>query len=1693
MIIAGDILARNFTALIQQFGNTKNDDPDTPPSLLATAAYKYLQDSPAEMRTENAKGQLHYALSLRYSKLHVQTPFVIRSALILVELLETGYDLAKEIQHRGPRVTANLDAAKDVVLESSNLDEKQVAGALLFMILTPEFRQYSPAVFVSAVHECIQEDFDWSRVVREFDVKGLYIHSEPFLALFNALLPVAQRESRFDIQMLWGGRWQHPLTQISFVVAFLSLPAADLDASTVPNLRQSYDPLDYLNAPEEVTKYIEDARKDTTISADAIAALLELAYDPSCVEAIEEVGRVIDVKRAFFLCSAAGLPKPWSATQESVMPKLLPVFLTKQFPEYNYVLHSLWTQDRTWVAVKLVELHSDEPIQLPMILDIAQEQQWMDDLLTLPNALGIDLVALAHKRGLLDIEPWIEDKLDRIGPEFANPLSRFLQIKCEDEMRTGKGTQSGPKTINLAVKTVSIILDILDQRAGTGSEELVQLQRACIQAFPRLINYDQGFDDIIDANGAESNRFSDETDNRMQLLYKEMYGGESSFREIIKTLQEWKMSNDASKQDLFSCMIHGLFDEFACFGEYPDAPLQTTAALFGGIIRCGLLSRVALRVALGMIFEAVRYPQDTSMYKFGYTALNYFLDRLQEWPLFCQALAQVPSLQETDAYDKVVQVMSLNLDGSAQNNNVESNGINGLSDGLGMSNGDFDDFLSPDTNVPFRSVHVDAPPPSMSDFFEEPDEETQDKVVFFFNNVSEQNLTQKLRELQKALKEEHFQWFAEKLVEERAKLEPNLQQLYLELLKSIGQKLLWSEVLRETYVSVQKMLNAESTMTSANERKHLKSLANWLGSLTLARDQPIKHKNISFIDLLLEGFETERLLIVIPFTCNVLTQATKSIVFKPPNPWMVEILRLLCEIYNDGDLKLNQKFEIEVLYKEFGVDLKDLPPSNYLQDRPARMEQPPNTVLAEELEGFSDLSLGGGMNRPVRNARFSPNAIAATLPDLEPLLVFPPASGSMANQARLRQIVNGAVRRAILEIIAPVVERSVTIATIATQNLIRKDFALEADEERVRQASRQMAKQLSGSLALVTCKEPLRMSMNNYIQVAQAEMPDPSIFPPGAILMCVNDNLDTACDIVEKQAEEHSAPEIEHCIEDEIIKRRQFKAEHGNEPFRDGLPPRWATVIPDPYKQMPGGLNSDQLNIYFDFARQLSRGPATHTQTSSADSGRQMPDVLQDAFAAIPNIPTPAEQPAIPHQPTHSQQQGSRMLPPPIPNSVPHNQTNGFHDPRIVHERIRALMTEILRLAKDVSEQSIKDPGRDSPIIGLTEQLVDILLGSPEREDLTIMTAEAICQAMYEDGKTDIEVEVLAFILERLCQMSSTTYKEVFLQFVNQNDEKVLNAPVTVALLRVRLIDSRQVDVMVSRLLNDRRHAAINFLSEVLDAVLLNDRPITLRADFAVSLGALGQWICQEPGLHQAEDLVSKLWDWGMQETLERQVDERAFVRQAQLRYIFEEWCTLCNQSHPSEKLLNAFISQLHHKQLLNGQEDMASFLRICIEASVDSYEQEEINTQPTEGLFLTDCLAKLIVLLVQNQGKADGAVKADKAAYMDSILSLVVLILNNHQVMRGDRFNQRVFFRLFSSILCEWQDFSWESFVHDREIILVFAEAILAVEPRHVPGFTYSWLMLISHRLFMPSMLKLSEDEVSISSVIFYSLLTEL
>jgi len=56
-------------------------------------------------------------------------------------------------------------------------------------------------------------------------------------------------------------------------------------------------------------------------------------------------------------------------------------------------------------------------------------------------------------------------------------------------------------------------------------------------------------------------------------------------------------------------------------------------------------------------------------------------------------------------------------------------------------------------------------------------------------------------------------------------------------------------------------------------------------------------------------------------------------VFGPKCAWVYGILKVLVELHNEPNLKQNLTFEIEVLCKELGIDLRTIEAGTYLKDQ----------------------------------------------------------------------------------------------------------------------------------------------------------------------------------------------------------------------------------------------------------------------------------------------------------------------------------------------------------------------------------------------------------------------------------------------------------------------------------------------------------------------------------------------------------------------------------------------------------------------------------------------------------------------------------------------------------------------------------------------------------------------------------------
>ena len=538
----------------------------------------------------------------------------------------------------------------------------------------------------------------------------------------------------------------------------------------------------------------------------------------------------------------------------------------------------------------------------------------------------------------------------------------------------------------------------------------LEVRNACLQIHPRLMN-------LIPGHEAEPGfsvvSYTAEIEAEVDSIYKQMYDEQITIDDVIALLQRTKTSSSTHDHEIFSCMLHFLFDEYKFFQSfYPARELIMTGYLFGSIVQHRLVEFIPLGIAIRYVLDALNCPPETNLFRFGIEALSRFESRLSEWQPLCQALLKIPHLHASHP-DLVARIQRAVATGD-QTASATDLGLGGV----------------PTVDAPpiFTAIHTDK----LEGETEKPPEEVSDKILFIINNLAPTNFDAKLSDMKEQFQDHYARWLANYLVDQRISTEPNNHDLYRRFLDALDRKTLHRFILHETIVKSYTLLNSEKTMQSTSERAVLKNIAKWLGSITFARNRPVKHNNISFKDLLIEGYENGRLIVAIPFVCRTLDGCADSTVFQLPNPWLVAVLSLLSELYHFAELKLNLKFEIEMLCKTLKIDFENIEAATILRNRPPHQDTLAGLPTDYASGDINSLPLGGYEHSsqiheetqalplgPVSSSDIS----RALGPHLDSILsstllhvVINPQLGPLATNHNFKRAVHLAIERAVREV-----------------------------------------------------------------------------------------------------------------------------------------------------------------------------------------------------------------------------------------------------------------------------------------------------------------------------------------------------------------------------------------------------------------------------------------------------------------------------------------------------------------------------------------------------------------------------------------------------------------------------------------------------------------------------------------------------
>ncbi|KAL7203784.1 hypothetical protein ACSBR2_016943 [Camellia fascicularis] len=1759
---------------------------------------------------------------------------------------------------------------------------------------------------------------NWISVVENLDHEGFYFPNEAAFFFFMSVYRSACQDP-FPLHAICGSVWKNTEGQLSFLKYAVSVPPE------VFTFAHSGRQLAYVDAVHG-HKFQLGHANHAWLCLDLLEVLCQLAERGHASSVRSMLKHPLEHCPEVLLLGMAHINTAYNLLQYEVSSTVFPMIL-KDSTRSGIILH-LWHVNPNLLLRGFLDAHNIDPENMSRVLDICQELKILSPVLDMvPSCFGIRLAALASQKELIDLEMWLSSNLSTYKDIYFVECLKFLkeiQFGVSQDVSAEHFNHSG-RIWNLYLETSPTVLKVLQYHTGLISssqlsEELEKVNVTFMHSTSRMKN--SGANDSSPSDG-----YAEDIETEANSYFHQMFSGQLTIDAMIQMLARFKESPEKREQSIFECMIGNLFEEYKFFPKYPERQLKIAAVLFGSLIKHQLVTHLTLGIALRGVLDSLRKPADSKMFVFGTKALEQFVDRLIEWPQYCNHILQISHLRGT--HSELVAFIERALsrisaghaesDGAhgasadqqhgsiqATETNMEMPGssfplIASVSTQLGSqisssiqlqqrhqvrlddgqkASGTSSNYVKPLTSTAGQSSLIPASDAagnqklqsassassvlSSSTGFarpsraitsarfgsalnietlvaaaerretplEAPASEIQDKISFIINNLSAANVEAKAKEFTEFMKEQYYPWFAQYMVMKRASIEPNFHDLYLKFLDKVNSKPLNKEVVQATYENCKVLLGSDLIKSSSEERSLLKNLGSWLGKITIGRNQVLRAREIDPKSLIIEAYEKGLMIAVIPFTSKVLEPCQSSLAYQPPNPWTMGILGLLAEIYAMPNLKMNLKFDIEVLFKNLGVDLKDVTPTSLLKDRVRQLEGNPDfsnkdvgasqqqmvgevksgtisTLNQVELPlevatpahpgghshilsqyaaplhissgalsltedeklaalGLSDqLSSAQGLLQ--RQSPFSVSQLPTPASNIEQQVIVNPKLHAFGLYMHFQSVVPIAMDRAIKEIVSGIVQRSVSIATQTTKELVLKDYAMELDETRIRNAAHLMVASLAGSLAHVTCKEPLRGSISSQLRNSLQGLNIASELEQ-AVQLVTNDNLDLGCALIEQAATEKAIQTIDGEIAQQLSVRRKHREGLGPAYFDSGLYAQGhAGVLPEALRPKPGRLSHSQQRVYEDFVRlpwqnqstnssnALPVGPSVSSVsagmswTFNSASGQLNPGIFSSGIGntgisavaqpldlvseemesssaqlhsdssthigttdgvnsqdfendAIVNSFSSVSSPELHSVETSNIVKESVASSQPLP-STSATERLGSSTPEPLWTTGDAL--EKYEIISEKLETQVINDAKDADIQGVIGEVPGIILRCVSRDEAALAVAQKVFKGLYENASNSTHVTAHLAILAAIRDVSKLVLKELTSWVIYSDEDRKFNKDITIGLIHNELLNLAEYNVHMAKLIDaGRNKAATEFAISLIQTLVVNDSKViselhnlvdalaklAARPGSPESLQQLVE-VARNPAANNAAVSVGK--EDSTRQAREKKAPGHAVVSREdynvvesmepdpagfreQVSVLFADWYRICELPGTNDAACAHFVLQLQQSGLLKGDDMSDHFFRSLMELSVSHCLSSEVissgpqqssqQVQPLSFLAI-DIYAKLVFSILKFYPVDQGS---NKLSLLPKVLGVTMRLVQKDAEEKKSSFNPRPYFRLFINWLLDLGSIDLVFDGANFQVLTAFANAFHALQPLKVPGFSFAWLELVSHRSFMPKLL---------------------
>lgn len=390
------------------------------------------------------------------------------------------------------------------------------------------------------------------------------------------------------------------------------------------------------------------------------------------------------------------------------------------------------------------------------------------------------------------------------------------------------------------------------------------------------------------------------------------------------------------------------------------------------------------------------------------------------------------------------------------------------------------------------------------------------------------------------------------------------------------------------------------------------------------------------------------------------------------------------------------------------------------------------------------------------------------------------------------------------------------------------------------------------------------------------------------------------------------------------------------------------------------------------------------------------------------------------------------------------------------------------------SSQIIVDDFTKYNMYQIIIQLSLLIQNSQNNEVITLKVVQGIMPCYVITFENIYCRDLFTEYLNDLRRSSLSVEREIFWWFKNSLTTIPISAYVLIHSLQSELLTIFAIDMILTLGITNNIDGFIGKAIYILSETKKLSGQLSLKTNFITTMNTL---------ITMDDDKLHNALTQSIQIEIIPICPTGCITEGERLRLVFVEWINLLSQVEFNDQAIKVFIRQLSERNVLLSTNDIFKLIDESLSISISAFNNS-MNLK--EAYEYIDGLALLIIELYLNLEITEFT-RSDLLNF--SYITIVLKFSKDYQ-QRDILFNPRIYFRLFSSILCIYGDLTDDNLstkydneekvsiqITDPEFYTIFGEYIHTLQPIAFPGFSFAFISLFSHRMFLPILLKLPNN----------------